>query len=332
MNKSKEDLLTFVMKNKRDISATMIENEDVVLDWNGDQKTPLASTVKLMVLFHFVKTVSSGDTKLDEKVALSDIERFYIDRTDGGAHTYWLEVNGFSEHATLLDVAKGMMQFSSNACTDYLIDRLGLEKINDQMKQAGLIEHDELMPLTPMILWSAYVSDHEQDALKQMSGVSHEQYKSLMSEIFNIMKNDPEHKKILEEKTMEKDLLSFHIQSLLTQKMTKSTTNQYAQFMKRLHDELLTTEEKSLFSQIVLGETLKTEKDQYIWYKSGATLFVFTAALYRKTDTSSISISLFINDPKANNSHWIEEVFNEFMLTAAGDQNFRQRLIQAFTK
>lgn len=77
---------------------------------------------------------------------------------------------------------------------------------------------------------------------------------------------------------------------------------------------------------------MKTEKDQYIWYKSGATLFVFTAALYRKTDTSSISISLFINDPKANNSHWIEEVFNEFMLTAAGDQNFRQQLIQAFTK
>lgn len=319
------------MKNKRDISATMIENEDVVLDWNGDQKTPLASTVKLMVLFHFVKTVSSGDTKLNEKVALSDIERFYIDRTDGGAHTYWLEVNGFSEHATILDVAKGMMQFSSNACTDYLIDRLGLEKINDQMKQAGLIEHDELMPLTPMILWSAYVSDHEQDALKQMSGVSHEQYKSLMSEIFNIMKSDPEHKKILEEKTMEKDLLSFHIQSLLTQKMTKSTTNQYAQFMKRLHDELLTTEEKSLFSQIVLGEIFKTETDQYLWYKGGATLFVFTGALYRKTETSSISLSLFINDPKADNSHWIEEVFNEFILTAAVDQHFRQRLIQAFT-
>ncbi len=55
----------------------------------------------------------------------------------------------FSEHATLLDVAKGMMQFSSNACTDYLIDRLGLEKINDQMKQVGLTEHGELMPLTP---------------------------------------------------------------------------------------------------------------------------------------------------------------------------------------
>nr|WGD98153.1 hypothetical protein P5627_02390 [Bacillus safensis] len=113
--------------------------------------------------------------------------------------------------------------------------------------------------------------------------------------------------------------------------MTKSTTNQYAQLMKRLHDELLTTEEKSLFSQIVLGETLKKETDQYFWYKGGATLFVFTAALYRKTDTSSISISIFINDPKANNSHWIGEVFNEFMLTAAVDQNFRQRLIQAFT-
>ncbi|MEH7803428.1 MULTISPECIES: serine hydrolase [Bacillus] len=332
MNKTKEDLLTFVTKNKKDVSATIIENEDVVLDWNGNQKTPLASTVKLMVLFHFVKTVSSGDSKLDEKVALADIERFYIDRTDGGAHTYWLEVNDFSEHATLLDVAKGMMQVSSNACTDYLIDRLGLDKINDRMKQAGLTEHDELMPLTPKLLWPAYVSNHRRDALKKMSGVTDEQYKSLMIEIFNIMKNNQEQKKALEEKLMKKNLLSLRIQSLLTQKMTKSTTNQYAHLMKRLQDELLTTEEKSLFSQIVLGETFKKETDQYLWYKGGATLFVFTAALYRRTETSSISITLFINDPKANNSHWIEEVFNEFMLTAAVDQHFRQRLIQAFTK
>nr|MDF9460082.1 hypothetical protein [Bacillus pumilus] len=55
------------------------------------------------------------------------------------------------------------------------------------------------------------------------------------------------------------------------------------------------------------------------------------SALYRKTETSSISISLFINDPKANHSHWVGEVFNEFMLTAAVDQNFRQRLVQALT-
>ncbi|PRS26631.1 serine hydrolase [Bacillus pumilus] len=331
MKKTKEDLLTFVTKNKKEVSVTIIENDDVVLEWNADQKTPLASTMKLMVLFHFVKAVSSGDIKLDEKVTLSDIERFYIDRTDGGAHTYWLEVNDFSEHATLLDVAKGMMQFSSNACTDYLIDLLDLEKINDQMKQAGLTEHDELMPLTPKLLWSSYVSNHRRDALKKMSGVTDEQYKSLMIEIFNIMKNNPEQKKALEEKLMKKNLLSLRIQSLLTQKMTKSTTNQYAHLMKRLQDELLTTEEKSLFSQIVLGETFKKETDQYLWYKGGATLFVFTAALYRRTDTSSISISLFINDPKANNSHWIEGVFNEFMLTAAVDQNFRQRLVQALT-
>ncbi|MEI4791514.1 hypothetical protein WAX46_15200 [Bacillus sp. FJAT-53060] len=211
---------------------------------------------------------------------------------------------------------------SSNACTDYFIDRL---------KQAGLTEHDELMPLTPKLLWSSYVSDHRRDAFKQMSGVSHEQYKSLMIEIFNIMKNDPEHKKALEEKMTKKNLLSWRIQSLLTQKMTRSTTNQYAHFMKRLQDELLTTEEKRLFSQIVLGETVMTEADQYFWYKGGSTLFVFTAALYRKTDTSSMSISLFINDPKAKNSHWIGEVFNEFMVTIAMDRTFRQQLIRSFT-
>ncbi|MGE6632440.1 serine hydrolase [Bacillus sp. NPDC077027] len=272
--------------------------------------------------------MSNGEVKLDEKVALSDVERFYIDRTDGGAHKCWMEVNGFSEHASLLDVAKGMMQVSSNACTDYLIDRLGLEKINDRMKQAGLTEHDELMPLSPKLLWSAYVSNHRRDAMRKMNNVSNEQYQTLMNEIFEIMQNDSERKMALEDKMKKKNLLSFRIQSLLTQKLTKSTTNQYAHFMKRLHDELLTTEEKSLFSQIVLGETVKTESDQYVWYKGGATLFVFTSALYRKTDTESISISLFINDPKAKNSHWIGEIFNEFMVTVAMDRTFRQRLIR----
>ncbi|MGE6632439.1 hypothetical protein [Bacillus sp. NPDC077027] len=42
MKKTKEDLLTFVTKNKKDVSVTIIENDDVVFNWNGDQKTPLA--------------------------------------------------------------------------------------------------------------------------------------------------------------------------------------------------------------------------------------------------------------------------------------------------
>lgn len=58
MKKTKEDLLIFVAKNKKDVSVTIIENDDVMLEWNADQKTPLASTVKLVVLFHFVKAVS----------------------------------------------------------------------------------------------------------------------------------------------------------------------------------------------------------------------------------------------------------------------------------
>ncbi|MFB8732943.1 hypothetical protein ACEQPO_00520 [Bacillus sp. SL00103] len=100
--------------------------------------------------------------------------------------------------------------------------------------------------------------------------------------------------------------------------------------MKRLHDELLTTEEKSLFSQIVLGETLKTEKDQYIWYKSGATLFVFSQYFISKNRYILYIHFSFINDPKANNSHWIEEVFNEFMLTATGGSKLSTTIDSGF--
>ncbi|OLP63446.1 hypothetical protein BACPU_32420 [Bacillus pumilus] len=331
MKKTKEDLLTFVQKNKEYVSVTIIENEDVVLEWNAHQETPLASTVKLPILFHFVKAASVGEIKLDEKVALTELERFYIDRTDGGAHKSWLEVNKLSGNATMLDIAKGMMQFSSNACTDYLIERLGLEKINARIQQAGMTKHGELMPITPTLLWSAYISDHRRDALKKMKDVSDVQFRTLMNEIFDIMKNDPERKMTLENKMKKKNLLSYAIQSCLTQKLTQSTTDQYAHFMKRLHDELLTPEEKSLFSQIVLGQTMMTESDQYVWYKGGATQFVLTSALYRKTDNGSMSISFFINDPKAKYTYWIENIFNEFVVTLSIDQSFRKRLEQALT-
>lgn len=59
---------------------------------------------------------------------------------------------------------------------------------------------------------------------------------------------------------------------------------------------LLTEKEKDLFSEIVIGKKIKSDKDAYFWYKGGATMFVLTSALYREYHDNAISVSLFIED------------------------------------
>lgn len=328
-NKKKNiyDLLNFLEKNKKDLSVTIIENDVKTLEYNGDVKVPLASTVKLIVAYHFVKAITMGKLKPDEEVSLSDVDRFYIARTDGGAHKAWINISGIKNKVTLLDIAKGMMQFSSNACTDFLIDKIGLNNINKGMSKLDIIDHDDIFPLTPNILTPSFVLSSKRTSLKKIKTMSDADYRKLISEIFELMKNNNKGKMDLEKRLFKKRLLGFKMQSILTQKMTYSTTNEYSKLMLRFYKDLLTVKEKEMFDNILFGRNLIEEKDHCFWFKSGATPFVLTSALLKGSSDNSIAISLFINDKRASNSYWIQNIFNDFVVMLAKDKKFREKLI-----
>lgn len=328
-NKKKNiyDLLNFLEKNKKDLSVTIIENDVKTLEYNGDVKVPLASTVKLIVAYHFVKAITMGKLKLDEEVSLSEVDKFYIARTDGGAHKAWVNISGIKNKVTLFDIAKGMMQFSSNACTDFLIDKIGINNINKGKSKLDLIDHDDIFPLTPNILTPSFVLTSKRASLKKIKTMSDDDYQMLTSEIFELMKNNSKRKIDLERRLFKKRLLGFKMQSLLTQKMTNSTTNEYSKLMLRFYKDLLTVKEKKIFDEILIGRHLIKEKDHCFWFKSGATPFVLTSALFKGSSDNSIAISLFINDERASNSYWIQNIFNDFVIMLAKDKKFRDKLI-----
>src|SRR5699024_11790813 len=121
-----------------------------------------------------------------------------------------------------------------------------------------------------------YLSDKRYVAINKLEVMDKQTYQELSHKLFEKMKADEAAN--LEEKAGK--MLNQKMQLLLTDKMSSSTTKQYADLMCRLGKELLTKEEKNLFSEILIGENFKENIDDYFLLNGGSTLYLFNSALY----------------------------------------------------
>ncbi|MEW9675227.1 serine hydrolase [Lentibacillus sp. L22] len=321
LKKNKYDLLNYLKNHKEILSITLKENGQDTLAINPNKKIPLASTLKIIIAFNFVKCAMNNKFSVVDKVRLSELEKLYIKDTDGGAHSNWKKSINSPTEVSLLEVAKGMMQFSSNACTDFLIDKIGVDVINKSI-EALQLNHDKITYLTPSVLIPGYLSDKRKLAINKIAAMNKQSYQNLSSELFEKMKADESG--YLEKKATK--MLDQKMQLLITNKMASSTTKQYADLMYKLGNELLTEEEKEIFSEILIGKSIKSNYDDYLWYKGGSTLFVLTSALYKESQNTTLSFSLFIKDDTGGELYWIRNIFNDFVISVATDAEFRKKV------
>src|SRR5699024_12580585 len=85
MKKDKYDLLIYFTKNKDKLSITLRENGKDTIALNSEKKIPLASTMKIIVAYNFVKSVTKNKMSITDHVELNRLERFYIANKIGRA-------------------------------------------------------------------------------------------------------------------------------------------------------------------------------------------------------------------------------------------------------
>lgn len=321
LKNDKYDLLTYLKKHKDKMSITIKENGIDTLAINSNQKFPLASTLKIIIAFNFVKAITNDRFSITEKVELDDINKFYIENTDGGAHPNWKKSIGYPKEVSLFEVAKGMMQFSCNTCTDFLIDKIGPDIINDSIKALQL-NHDKISYLTPPILIPGYLSDKRSLAMEKLESMNQQSYQELSRHLFEKMNAN----KTVSLVEKAPKMLNGKMQLLMTNKMSSSTTKQYADLMLKLGNKLLTKKEKELFSEVVLGESVKGNSADYLWYKGGSTMFVLTFALYKEFQDNTTSVALFIKNDTGGELYWIRNILRDFVVSIALDIEFREKV------
>lgn len=160
--------LEYMLQNPTHVGLAIYEvgREAEGLYINADNALPLASVVKVLHLLAYAEAVQTGELDPAMIVPLTDIERYYLPNSDLGAHprsvaTLVEEGRVFGQPPSILleDVPRMMMEFSSNAATDYLHMMLGQERIEATASAMGMQRHSAPCPFLGQFLLMGRRSD-----------------------------------------------------------------------------------------------------------------------------------------------------------------------------
>ncbi|GJM75017.1 hypothetical protein HMSSN036_72330 [Paenibacillus macerans] len=182
--KTEADVLQFLAAHPELASMYVMENDRVLIDYQSDVKRPLASVLKIILAIELAEQAAEGRIDMNEAVPLDSLRRFYIPGTDGGAHPSWLDALDPAVTAdgtvSLMEAAKGMIHYSSNANTEYFMERLGLDNINARIQKLALSRHDPIFPVSSAMLMYGYMTKYEHMSHRQaeqaMKGLTDQEY------------------------------------------------------------------------------------------------------------------------------------------------------------
>ncbi len=137
---------------------------------NADVRMPLAAISRVPVLLAYAKAVGAGEVSPETSVAVQDWERHYLPGNDGGSHGKALKAfglkttqNGFAADpnakVTLDQLAAAMITHNDYAAADHLLKRLGEAAVNQAARDAGLTNHDAVLPMSGLFLLASAAKD-----------------------------------------------------------------------------------------------------------------------------------------------------------------------------
>jgi D-alanyl-D-alanine carboxypeptidase len=299
---------------------------------------PLASVIKIPIAVEFAEQAAAHTIHVTEMIPLSELERFYIPGSDGYAHLEWVEDMQKSEKivdncTSLFEVARGMMQFSSNANTEYLLNKLGLVCINNRLHTLNLSQHDPIYPISSAILLPSYIASRElisiRKALTVLQAFTYDEYAHKATELFELIRNDDELLQRLNHTRSSKE----SYQRIWSDKQPRSTTKEYAQLLRGIQNGVLLSEEaKSMMSKLIEYSPSPGSKFVTIGRKGGSTLTIYNQTVYTlDREGNEIQLAVFIHEPTSIELMWLEKKLDPFIHKFLNDLAFKNKVIACLT-
>jgi D-alanyl-D-alanine carboxypeptidase len=299
------NVMEFIKNNPERAAIKLNINGKTILEQNSTRKMPLASTAKIIVAVEYAQQVANGKISPQQEVQFADLDLYYLPKTDGGAHTAWkknLEKEQKTNNNTvsLEEVAQGMVTFSSNANTEYLMDRLGLENINQNISALGLKNHDPLFYMvSDLLVFQAEKNENAEAHLARIAKLSKEEMAEKANQMHQNLKADQQGKF---KKSQNLLSLTLEAQKIWSDKQTAATVEDYVSLMEKINSRSYFSPEVQKNIEIILGNaTIKSPRIQemmlYSGYKGGSTAFVLTMAMYGTSkENKQIAFAYFLDN------------------------------------
>jgi D-alanyl-D-alanine carboxypeptidase len=328
-----DSILQFIVQNKSRSAICIAHNDTLIARLNENKLMPLASTAKILVAVEFAKQAGTGVINEAEYIPVAELDKYYLPGTDGGAHAAWLQYEQQKGHIKqdsirLIDVARGMIIFSSNANTEYLLDLLGLDNTSSNTQLFGLKKHTALYPIVSSLF--LYQNPHkakEDKILKSINTLTEEQYCKTIYQVHKALKYDT----LLKSKFRLADL-SMPMQKTWSDRLTASTAAEYVQLCSILNRRKYLTADSYGILADVLEYFMENPANQKIYkhfgIKNGSTAFVLTEAFYATLQNGSrIEAAYFFNNLTPVENAKLQRWLNDMRIGITQDKVFLQRLI-----
>jgi len=138
------------------IACVPLDNPAGAYLYNAYTPFPLASVTKILIFIAYAERLEAGRISLDERVETSRLALYNLPRTDRGAHDRFMSIYpAGTTSISLWDLAAtGMIQYSSNAASDYLLDRLTPTDWDALYARLGLTEtsYPNSLTMIPLLM------------------------------------------------------------------------------------------------------------------------------------------------------------------------------------
>lgn len=339
MNKSNPAFVYEHVKKQADNGQTALiiqRNGEVVVEVNPDEPLPLASTVKFIVALAYAQAAANGRIDVEETVPLSKLQHFYIPKTDGGAHQAWLESLNGATDIPLKEVANGMMLYSSNANTDYLIHIIGLDEINKIIRELGFKQHEELYPLVSALYIPVQLINERGLEKKQLAAALKKmEMNEYRSRAIQTHKNWLEIPPKKEDIKQIQQYLSADVQKVWSDRLPRATAAEYLSLMAKLNSKTHFSPEVHAYLDPITEQLMQNPQNQswlqHAGQKGGSTMFVLTKAMYA-TDKqqNQTEIILLINNLSVLEQLKLSRNLNAFQLKVLSEPQFLEEVRKTF--
>lgn len=327
-----DSFFNFINANKARASVYITRNDTVVCKLNENKLMPLASTVKILIAIEFAQQSTHEMINENSYVKLEELEKYYIPNTDGGAHPAWLEYakahNEIKDGSVkLVDVARGMIMFSSNANTDFLMDLLGFDNVKDNITLFKLKQHTAIYPLAgSMFLYQIPKKSSEDKLIKALSRYSDKTYSMNAYENHLELKEDSSFKA-----TFRPEQFSIKLQKIWSNRLPASTTKEYVQIAQALNKREVLDEDVFFTIGEVLEYPMENKAFQAVFkhygVKGGSTGFVLTHVLYfTMKNGTRMEMAIFFNDLLPAEEKKLEGWLDPFEAQVIFDAAFRNKV------
>ncbi len=327
-----DSFLNFIKLNKDRASVYITKNDTIIAFLNEYKLMPLASTVKLLVAVEFAKQASTDIIDKNSYVALTELDKYYLPNTDGNAHPSWLEYEKKNNHIRgdsikLIDVARGMIMFSSNANAEYLMDLLGLENIKSNIHLFGIKAHTSIYPLAASLLMYQNPKNISEDKIiKAINKFSDENYSKQIYSLHVQLKHDYRFKA-----AFRPGDLTMKMQKAWSDRLPASTTKDYVHLANILNNRAFLSDSAYRIIEEVIEFPMESKAFQSVFkhygVKGGNTSFVLTHVIYFRTKANmNMELAVFFNNLSPAEEKRLEGWLDPFEAQVIFDANFRARL------